>query len=80
MNLYKQIKNKNSSLSVWVAKHPKNGLYYGIDNVLRCPVTDGFKTKQEAREAYIEYISTATACHISALKDIGNITGKNQLD
>ena len=35
-----------------IAKHPRTGKWHGIDTVLRCPVTDGYTTKDEAREAW----------------------------
>jgi hypothetical protein len=35
----------------FVAKNPKDGLFYGIDRVLRCPITDGSATRQDAERA-----------------------------
>jgi len=58
--MYKETLNRiNKTWKPWIAKHPKNGLYYGIDKTLRCPVTDGFKTNKEAIDAWYRFQATA---------------------
>ncbi len=36
----------------FVARHPRTGLWHGMDRVLRCPLTDGFKNKSDAKRAW----------------------------
>ncbi len=33
----------------YVRQHPKTGLWYGIDRVLRCPITEGHATPDAAK-------------------------------
>jgi len=41
-----------------VAMSPE-GLYYGIDRVLMCPVTEGYHTEEEAQAAWYDYHARA---------------------
>jgi len=48
----------------WIAQHPHNKQWYGIDSVLRCPITEGYKDKEKAREAiriHMAYVAMETA-------------------
>jgi len=48
----------------WIAQHPRNNQWYGIDNVLRCPITEGYATRNGAKEAiriHMAYVAMETA-------------------
>jgi len=61
MKLYDKAKMQAKTLKPFVAQHPKTGLWYGIDRILRIPVTNGFKTKQEAQTAWQQFVAVYIA-------------------
>jgi hypothetical protein len=52
MNNYQRALQSISPGIAVTAKHPKSGLWYGIDRIMRTPCTEGFETKAEAVEAW----------------------------
>ena len=36
----------------FIAKSPKDGKWYGMDRVLRCPITSGCDTPEQAKTAW----------------------------
>ena len=45
----------------YVRQSPRDGLWYGIDRVLRCPVTEGHKTQSAAKAAWRMFEARAAA-------------------
>ena len=55
----KTLDHLKANIQPWVAKNPKNNLWYGIDKICRWPTTKGFKTKAQAIEAWYVFETTA---------------------
>jgi hypothetical protein len=36
----------------YIAKHPRTGLWHGIDRYLQCPITDGYVDREQAKRAW----------------------------
>ena len=65
--MYEAAFKRVKQLKPWVVRNPKDKLFYGIDRVLRCPVTVGFKQKVKAEKAWFAFMATYV-CDMSAMR------------
>jgi len=53
-----------------IARHPHTGKWHAIDRVLRCPITDGHDTEEEAYEAWLLFEAHDMACRITSAAEL----------
>ncbi len=56
-----------------VARSPRDGLWYGIDPVLRCPTTAGHKDRAGAAAEWRDFEARGLLCSIESRRGLGRV-------
>jgi len=81
-NLYFRCLELVKNQKPYVAKHPKTGLWYAICRKTKMVMSDGFKNRADAEQAWVEIEAIALADKIGqrSILDIDALTAKTSLD